>query len=132
MVRKILFVDDEAAMRNIFEQAFSKKGYVVLLSESAEEALEILKQDNINVMFLDLNLPEMDDVELSKQIRKTNPMAIIYALTGYASLFEIVNCRDAGFDDYFTKPLDLEMLLKAGQDAFEKIDKWMEGIKLTK
>ncbi len=128
MVRKILFVDDEAAMRNIFEQAFSKKGYVVLLSESAEEALEILKQDNINVMFLDLNLPEMDGVELCKQIRKTNPMAIIYAVTGYASFFEVVNCRDAGFDDYFTKPTDLEILLKAGQDAFEKIDRWKEGI----
>ena len=132
MGRIILFVDDEAAIRNIFEQAFSQKGYVVRLSESAEEALEILKQDNINVMFLDLNLPEMNGVELCKQIRKTNPMAIIYAVTGYASLFEVLNCREAGFDDYFTKPIDLEMLLKAGQDAFEKIDRWIEGIKLQK
>lgn len=132
MGRIILFVDDEAAIRNIFEQAFSQKGYVVRLSESAEEALEILKQDNINVMFLDLNLPEMNGVELCKQIRKTNPMAIIYAVTGYASLFEVVDCRDAGFDDYFTKPVNLEILLKAGQDAFEKIDRWIEGIKLRK
>jgi DNA-binding NtrC family response regulator len=132
MARKILFADDEAAMRKVFEQAFSQKGYVVRLSESAEEALEILKQDNFNVMFLDLKLPEMNGVELCKQIRKINPMAIIYAITGYASLFEVVNCRDAGFDDYFTKPMDLEMLLKAGQDAFEKIERWMEGIKLRK
>ncbi len=132
MARKILFADDEAAMRKVFEQAFSQKGYVVRLSESAEEALEILKQDNFNVMFLDLNLPEMNGVELCKQIRKINPMAIIYAITGYASLFEVVNCRDAGFDDYFTKPMDLEMLVKAGQDAFEKIDRWKGGIKLRK
>ena len=129
MRRKILFVE-EVAMRNVFEQVFSQNGYVVRLSESAEEALEILKQDNINVMFLDLNLPEMNGVELCKQIRKTNPMAIIYAITGYASLFEIVDCRNAGFDDYFTKPMNMEMLLKAGQDAFEKIDRWKEGIKI--
>ncbi|MBW3022370.1 response regulator [Candidatus Woesearchaeota archaeon] len=129
MGRTILIVDDEAEIRNIFEQAFSQKGYEVRLSESAEEALEILKQGNINVMFLDLNLPGMNGIELCKQIKKMNPIAIIYAVTGYASIFEVVACRDAGFDDYFAKPVDLEILLKAGQDAFEKIDRWKGGIK---
>ncbi|MFC1515585.1 response regulator [Thermodesulfobacteriota bacterium] len=132
MERKILIVDDEADIRSIFEKAFIRKGYVVRSSESAEEALEILKQDNINVMFLDLMLPEMNGVELCKQIRKTNPMAVIYAVTGYASLFEVVDCRDAGFDDYFAKPMDLEMLFKAAEDAFEKLDRWEKEIKSRK
>ncbi len=132
MGRKILIVEDEADIRIAFEQAFSRKGYVVRLSESAEEALEILEQENINVMFLDLNLPETNGVELCKQIRKMNPIAIIYAVTGYSTIFEVFACRDAGFDDYFTKPMDLEMLVKAGQDAFEKIDRWKGGIKLRK
>lgn len=131
MEMTILIVDDDPDIRNVFEQAFSRKGYVVRLSESAEETLKILKQENINVMFLDLNLPKMNGVELCKQIRKTNPMAIIYAVTGYASLFEVVDCRDAGFDDYFTKPVDLEILLKAAQDAFEKLDRWKKEIKST-
>ena len=132
MERKILIVDDEEDIRSIFEKAFSRKGYVVRSSTNAEEALEILKQDTINVMFLDLMLPEMNGVELCKEIRKTNPMAVIYAVTGYASLFEVVDCRDAGFDDYFSKPIDLEMLFKAAQDAFEKLDRWKKEIKSRK
>jgi len=132
MGRKILIVDDEAEIRNIFEQAFSQKGYVVRLSESAEEALEILKQENINVMFLDLRLPKMSGVELCKKVKKRNPMAIIYAVTGYASIYDVILCSNAGFDDYFTKPMDLEILIKAAQDAFEKIDRLKKEIKLQK
>ena len=129
MVRKILFADDEVAMRKAFEQAFSQKVYVVRLSESAEEALEILKQENINVMFLDLRLPKMSGVELCKQVKKTNPKAIIYAVTGHASIYDVVLCCNDGFDDYFTKPMDLEILVKAAQDAFEKIDRRKGGRK---
>ncbi len=51
-------------------------------------------------------------------------MDIIYAITGYASLFELADCREAGFDDYFQKPVEMKTLLKADQDAFKKIDRW--------
>ena len=108
----------------MLELAFSKDGYIVRSAESAEEALEILKDEKFQVMFLDLNLPRMNGVELCKQIRKDMPIGIIYAVTGYASLFELADCREAGFDDYFTKPVKLEMLFRAAQDAFEKIDRW--------
>ncbi len=132
MERKILIVDDETELRNLFKQAFSQRGYVVRLSESAEEALGILNQENINVMFLDLNLPEMNGIELCKLIKKTNPITVIYAVTGYASIFDVVACSSAGFDDYFTKPIDFEILVKAAQDAFEKIDRLKKEIKLQK
>ena len=122
--RKILVVDDEEAIRNLFEQAFSRDGYKVRSAESAEEALELLKGEKIQVMFLDLNMPGMNGVDLCKEIRKDFPMAIIHAVTGYSSLFELADCREAGFDDYFTKPADLKILLRAAQDAFEKIDRW--------
>ena len=122
--RKILVVDDVVAIRNMFEQAFSRGGYEVRSAESAEEALEISKGEKIQVMFLDLNMPGMNGIELCKEIRKDFPMAIIHAVTGYSSLFELVDCREAGFDDYFTKPTGLKILLRAAQDAFEKIDRW--------
>lgn len=124
MEKNILIVDDEKFIRDMLEQAFSKEGYIIRSAESAEEALEILKDEKFQVMFLDLNLPKMNGVELCKQIRKDIPIGIIYAVTGYASLFELADCREAGFDDYFTKPVKLEMLFRAAQDAFEKIDRW--------
>lgn len=124
MDRSILVVDDEEVIRDVLERAFSRADYSVHCAESAEEALEVLKQENIQVMFLDLKLPGMSGVDLGKQIRKDKPIAIIYAITGYTSLFELADCRGAGFDDYFTKPVELKLLYKAAEDAFEKLDRW--------
>ncbi len=124
MSRKILVVDDEREILDGFEQAFRNADYTVHCAESAEEALEVLNRENSQVMFLDLKLPNMDGVELCKQIRKDRPLAVIYAVTGYPSLFELAHCREAGFDDYFIKPIVLEVLLKAAEDAFARIDRW--------
>ena len=120
----ILIVDDEKAILNMFTLAFSKKGYQVRSAENAEEALEILKTEKIHVMFLDLNLPGMNGIELCQAIKKEMPMAIVYALTGYASLFELSDCRDAGFDDYYKKPVSISKLLEAAKTGFEKIERW--------
>ncbi len=124
--KKLLIVDDEECIRYVLEEAFSRAGYTVRSAENAEEALEVLKQNNVHVMFLDLNLPGMNGVELCKQLRKDRPMDIIYALTGYSSLFEQTECREAGFDDFFQKPVELKTLFKAAQDASERIDQWQK------
>ena len=121
---KILIVDDEKAIRDMFEMMFTKAGYDVRSAESAEAALELLEDENIYVMFLDLNMPGMNGVELCRKIRKNTPLAIIHAVTGYASLFELSDCREAGFDDYFYKPVNTATLLKVAQDAFKKLDRW--------
>ena len=122
--KKILVVDDEESIRDMLQQAFTKNGYKVYLAESAEKALEILRQESIMVMFLDLKLPGMNGVELCRQIRKENQIGIIYALTGYTDLFGLIECRGAGFDDFFTKPASIELLLEAAQDAFKRIERW--------
>lgn len=75
-------------------------------------------------MFLDLKLPGVDGLELCRQIRKNYPIACICAFTGYSSLFEFSDCREAGFDDYFIKPVKLDLLFSTASDAFKKIDRW--------
>ena len=122
--RYILVLDDELAILTALEKVFSRAGYTAFLAETAEEALGILEKENINVMFLDLNLPGMNGVELCRKIRKDRPIAVIHAVTGYASLFELSDCREVGYDDYFTKPANMEMLLTAAHNAFEKVDRW--------
>ena len=124
MDRKILVVDDEREILVGFELAFRNADYIVHCAESAEEALEVVNRENSQVMFLDLKLPKMDGVELCKRFRKDRPLAVIYAVTGYPSLFELAHCREAGFDDYFIKPIDLEVLWKATEDAFVRIKRW--------
>ena len=121
---KILVVDDEKAIQDMFREMFTKAGYVVRIAESAEKAIEILRQESIMVMFLDLKLPQMTGVDLCKRIRIDNQIGIIYALTGYVDLFGLVECRTAGFDDIFIKPTSAKLLLEATKEAFNKIKRW--------
>lgn len=122
--KKILVVDDEKAIINLLTQAFSRVGYTVRSAQNAKEALELLQNEKINVMFFDLNMPEMDGIELCKKVKKDMPMSIIYAVTGYVSLFELADCREAGFEDYFKKPMNMKTLIKTANDAFEKLERW--------
>jgi len=118
---KILVVEDEKDIREIMEELFTLHGYNPVCAADAEEALQLLSPD-IQVMFLDLKLPgEIDGLELCRRIRRQYPEACIFAMTGYATLFELSDCRAAGFDDYFTKPTKLEMLLMAVRQGFEKV-----------
>lgn len=123
---KVMVVDDEKPIRELFKKALVKAGYMVHCVGSPEEALDLLKKENIQVMFLDLKLPGMSGVDLCGRIRKDKPLAIIYAMTGYVSLFELTTCREAGFDDYFTKPVEVKTVVSAAEAAFERLDRWMK------
>lgn len=124
MEKIIMVVDDESAIRELFSEALTSAGYTVVTAGSAEEALDRIEKIPYWVYFLDLKLPGMNGLELCKQIRKRLPMAIAYAVTGYVSLFELSECRDAGFEDYFTKPVKLTDLLEAAENAFKKLERW--------
>lgn len=122
--KKILIVDDEAMIRDMLNAVFTEGGYKVFTAENAETALMILGAENIMVMFLDLSLPGVNGIELCKKIRKENQIGILYAFTGYSNIFGLLECRAVGFDDFFEKPTDVKILLKAAQDAFEKLERW--------
>ncbi len=91
----ILVVDDEEAIRYTYDLAISDAGYTVFYAECGEEAWEILGDEDINVIFLDLNLPDMSGIELCRQIRCVKPNAYILAITGYATHFDIAECYQA-------------------------------------
>ncbi|MCL2669079.1 MAG: response regulator [Syntrophaceae bacterium] len=124
MNRKILIVDDESSIRELFESAFTEAGYEVLLAENGEAALELFTSQDIHLVFLDLKLFGMNGIDLCREMRKKRPVAIIYAITGWLGLFEIDECREAGFDDYFKKPVSPDLLLHAVEEAFEKLERW--------
>ncbi|MDD4355653.1 MAG: response regulator [Smithellaceae bacterium] len=124
MKGKILIVDDEKSVRELFTGVFTDENYEVVTTEDGNQALDILKRDNIDVIFLDLKLFGMNGIDLCRQIRETKPMSMIFAITGWSPLFEIEECRQAGFDDYFEKPLDMDMLMDAVADAIKKLDRW--------
>lgn len=127
---KILIVDDEASIRDLFQSFFNEAGYDILLAEGGQEALAVLEINEIDVIFIDLKLFGMNGIELCRQIRKTRPVSMIYAITGWSALFEIGECREAGFDDYFEKPLDMDKLLLLVEQAFERLERWKKPYKI--
>jgi DNA-binding response OmpR family regulator len=121
--KKILIVDDEDTIRELLEKAFCNAGYCVRLATCAKEALEIIRKEYIPVIFIDLGLEIMNGFELCGYIRKDSPSAFIYALTGYAALFNPHEIRGVGFDDYFSKPISIKTLYKVVEDSFKKIQR---------
>jgi len=117
-------VDDELPVRELFKDFFSASGYQVLTAEGAENAFEFLRDEEIDVIFLDLRLFGTNGLELGRQIRREKPLCILFAITGWAGLFEVEECREAGFDDFFIKPVQFEMLSKAVEDAFDRLERW--------
>jgi len=75
-------------------------------------------------MFFDLKMPEINGIDLCRKVREKNRIALIYAVTGYTSLFQLSECREAGFDDYFTKPFEMELLTSVLKQSFEKMQRW--------
>ncbi|MDF1577085.1 MAG: response regulator [Desulfurivibrionaceae bacterium] len=122
MNKQILIVDDNRQIREMLTEAFTQQGCQVACAANASEALALLNPA-IKVMFLDLKLPgKVSGLDLCREIRKKHPSASIFAMTGHSSLFELADCRKAGFDDYFTKPTRLEMLFMAAEQAFARIE----------
>ena len=126
MEKRILGVDDEEQIRVMYEQVFSRNGYTIMTAESAEIALEMIKTKPCGLAFLDLNLPGMDGLALCRQIRKGWPLITPIAVTGYASLYELTECRDAGFEDYFIKPANLDDLMQAAENTFNRLARWLK------
>ena len=124
MEKRILVVDDEASILDFMKTVLDDAGYEVFLADGADSALEIFSRQDVSIVFLDLRLFGVNGMELCRQMRLKKPLTILYAMTGWSGLFDIEECREAGFDDYFAKPLKIEAIMKAVEEAFEKRDRW--------
>jgi len=72
----------------------------------------------ISTRFPATTMNRLSGIELCKKIRIENQICIIHAMTGYNNIFGLLECRAAGFDNYFVKPVRMNLLKKAAQDAF--------------
>ncbi|MHA4740940.1 response regulator [Dyadobacter sp. MSC1_007] len=117
--KKILIVDDDA--RNIFalKATLKAKGFECLSCPGAPEALNLLGTDEpVDAVLIDMMMPEMDGYEaipLIKNLKNRKSVPII-AVTAQAMVGDREKCLRAGADDYISKPIDVEKLLKLLSD----------------
>lgn len=116
--KKILVVDDEENTRVLLERTISEFGYRVELACSAEDALDKIKNEEFQLIIIDLKMPEIDGVELCRQIRRIDLETVIYALSGYLTEFEPEKLHDIGFDGHLCKPVNGAVLKRAIEGAF--------------
>lgn len=123
-MKKILIVDDEKPISDIIKFNLSKEGYNVVTAFDGREALTVFEQEKPDLMILDLMLPELDGLEVAKEVRKTSHLPIIM-LSAEDSEFDKVIGLEIGADDYMTKPFSNRELLarvKAQLRRTEKIE----------
>lgn len=107
---QVLIVDDEEAVRAILSFALVQEGYKVKTARDGAEALKLVKQQEPDIIILDLMLPGMDGIELCWRIRDFSDVPILM-LTALHEEPDKVWAFKAGADDYLTKPFSVRELL---------------------
>lgn len=104
----IMIVDDEEIVRASLSSWLLEDGYEVMPVESGKLALEELKEKHYDLMLVDLKMPEMDGLELMKEVKKFLPDLPIIIMTAYATVDTAVKAIKDGAFDYLMKPFDPE------------------------
>jgi two-component system KDP operon response regulator KdpE len=108
--RKILIVDDEPEIRRFLRASFKLYHHEIIEAENGTEALDITYQEKPDLIILDLGLPDIDGVEVTRQIREMSTVPIII-LSVRNSENDKIEALDSGADDYLTKPFSMGELL---------------------
>jgi two-component system, OmpR family, KDP operon response regulator KdpE len=110
-VVSILIVDDDPAFRVGLAASLKTSGYLVDLARNAEEALDYVRERPVDIVLLDINMPEVSGVEACSRIRALAPRSGIVMLTVRDTEDDKVQALEAGADDYITKPFRLRELV---------------------
>jgi two-component system, OmpR family, KDP operon response regulator KdpE len=118
---RILIVDDEPNLLATIAPLLRARGYEVVTVMSGHAALEAVHRDAPDLVILDLGLPDLDGVDVCRQIRESRSTPIV-VLSARGAENDKVRALDAGADDYVTKPFGAEELLARVRVALRRID----------
>lgn len=108
--KKILLVDDDEWIRDSLTMYFGTEGCHILAVETAEEGLELLKQEDWDIILTDYKLPGIDGLTFSKKIQEIRPDAIKILITAYKSKEIVSEARSAGIQDLIDKPVTIKTI----------------------
>lgn len=108
--QKVLITDDDAVNRMIVSKVLQEAGYQVYIATNGQEALEIMDREVMDIVLMDIQMPVMDGITASNEIKKSNNKSKIIAMTAYASEMDKDKILKAGLDDYIRKPIEFEEL----------------------
>lgn len=108
---RILVVEDEHRIANSIKKGFEQEGYAVDVAYDGEAGYDLAATEEYDIMVLDLMLPLMDGIAMTKELRKNKVHTPILILTAKGQIQDKVKGLDSGADDYLVKPFSFEELL---------------------
>jgi len=103
----LLLIEDDAVLSNGLSYALQQSGYTISTTDSGSYALQLLNAEDFDLIILDLGLPDMDGMEILRQIRHKKIAVPVIILTARDELNDRIEGMNQGADDYLTKPFDL-------------------------
>jgi DNA-binding NtrC family response regulator len=109
----ILILDDERRVRDEIGEFLSKNHFQISKAEKPSEAFKIIENESIDIAIVDIKLPEMDGLEVLKQIKISNPAIEVIMISGHGDMGSVIEALRRGASDYFQKPFRLDEMSQA-------------------
>ena len=107
---KVLVVEDDERICSLFEDALASLGYQVTTASTGAEAIELIQGRLFDTVLCDIRMPEMDGLEILREIKRQDPSVEVVMVTGYPAVNTAVEALKLGAYDYLAKPVRLEEL----------------------
>lgn len=124
---RILLIDDEAQFVATMAKRLRKRDFSVLEADSGREGLRQLEGDPVDVVVLDVGMPDMDGIQVLREIKMRFPRVQVLMLTGHADMEVAISGMAMGAFDYLMKPVELNVLVGKIQAACSRNRKVGEG-----
>jgi two-component system nitrogen regulation response regulator NtrX len=129
---RILLIDDEENIINTMSPILQDEGHVVFSGKTGEEGAEFLKKNEVDLVILDVWLPDMDGLELLERIKKLYAGTAVIMISGHGSIDIAVKSTRFGAFDFLEKPPSLDRLVTSVNNALEHVRLKRENLKLKK
>jgi CheY-like chemotaxis protein len=117
---RILLVEDNEMNRDMLSRRLERKGHQVLMAVDGAQGVEMALAQSPDLILMDMSLPVLDGWEATRRIKAANKSVPIIALTAHAMAGDEQKSREAGCDDYDTKPVEMTRLLGKIEALLEK------------
>lgn len=118
--KRILVVDDEENARLGLTRLLSKEGYQVDSVSNGYEALNFLREKDVNLIVTDINMPEMNGIAFLKELNKHFPNSNVIMVTAYGGVESYIEAMNLGAFEYINKPVKIEELKSILRKVFKE------------
>ena len=120
LFKRILLVDDEENARIGLSRLLANEGFVVDCVSNGYEALNFLREQEVNLIISDINMPEMNGITFLKELNKSFPKSNVIMITAYGGVESYIEAMNLGAFEYINKPVKIEELKSILKKIFKE------------